>query len=368
MTHARISASHQKIMKPPARAVLLSVVGACSAAPLHVRIDQQWYDLSRWRAAHPSGAHWITGFAGRDATEVFHAFHSDSARKLVSRLPRAAEFPAPPSLPPSSALATDFRSLRAELVNDGWFERDWQREAANLAPCLALFVAGTAVARASPLLATVCLGLGSTAAGWLGHDFIHGRGRFCSALRGFGALFNGHSAHWWSAKHNLHHALTNVVGFDEDIMSDPFFFLWAPDPERDSRWRPVQHLYAPLVFSSLFALWRVNSLRTLHNLRLHASPEAALIALNYAWMAACLPLSVAIGHVLLAGFFTATIVTASHQSEELIVGEPPDDWVELQMRTTRDAVTSNPFSEWLWGGMQYQSRAQRHAHAHAVPR
>ncbi len=25
-----------------------------------------------------------------------------------------------------------------------------------------------------------------------------------------------------------------------------------------------------------------------------------------------------------------------------------------QYRSTRDAVCSNPFSEWLWGGMQYQ--------------
>ena len=25
-----------------------------------------------------------------------------------------------------------------------------------------------------------------------------------------------------------------------------------------------------------------------------------------------------------------------------------------QIESTRDAVTSNPFSEWLWGGMQYQ--------------
>lgn len=25
-----------------------------------------------------------------------------------------------------------------------------------------------------------------------------------------------------------------------------------------------------------------------------------------------------------------------------------------QFRSTRDAVCSNPFSEWLWGGMQYQ--------------
>jgi len=30
------------------------------------------------------------------------------------------------------------------------------------------------------------------------------------------------------------------------------------------------------------------------------------------------------------------------------------DWVDAQFRSTRDAKMSNPFSEWLWGGMQYQ--------------
>jgi len=30
------------------------------------------------------------------------------------------------------------------------------------------------------------------------------------------------------------------------------------------------------------------------------------------------------------------------------------DWVDAQFRSTRDAKMSNPFSEWRWGGMQYQ--------------
>jgi len=30
-------------------------------------------------------------------------------------------------------------------------------------------------------------------------------------MRGFGELGGGMSATWWSDKHNMHHALTNVV-------------------------------------------------------------------------------------------------------------------------------------------------------------
>ena len=41
------------------------------------------------------------------------------------------------------------------------------------------------------------------------------------------------------------------------------------------------------------------------------------------------------------------------QAEELY-HEQQHDWVAAQISSTRDVVTGNPFSEWLWGGMQYQ--------------
>ena len=37
---------------------------------LHIRIDDEWYDLTNWRAAHPAGAHWIDAYKNSDATEV----------------------------------------------------------------------------------------------------------------------------------------------------------------------------------------------------------------------------------------------------------------------------------------------------------
>jgi hypothetical protein len=33
---------------------------------------------------------------------------------------------------------------------------------------------------------------------------------------------------------------------------------------------------------------------------------------------------------------------------------PNPNQVAAQLRSTRDARTSTPFTEWLWGGMQYQ--------------
>lgn len=50
---------------------------------------------------------------------------------------------------------------------------------------------------------------------------------------------------------------------------------------------------------------------------------------------------------------SSLIVTPTHQSEEFFKDYVPD-WVLAQFLSTRNAVTTNPFSEWLWGGMQYQ--------------
>ena len=150
---------------------------------LNVRIDDTWYDLSRWRAAHPSGPHWIDGFDGCDATEVMYAFHSDEAMAMLERLPRSREPPTELRVPPATPLMLAFRRLRAQLIADGWYERVWWREAATLAPCLLLYGVGTALARRASLLATVLLALGSTSAGWIAHDYVHGRGRWCCRRR-----------------------------------------------------------------------------------------------------------------------------------------------------------------------------------------
>lgn len=164
-----------------------------SRSPLLIRYNDDWYDLSSWRVAHPAGTHWIDGFRDRDATEVIDAFHSDEGQQMARRMPRAK---APPGVNPPdvTSLTRSFRELRERLLADGWWKRDTRQEIQAIAPCLALIAAGTAMARTLPLLATIALALGSTAAGWLGHDYIHGRGRLCNWLRGFGGLVNGHSS------------------------------------------------------------------------------------------------------------------------------------------------------------------------------
>jgi len=327
---------------------------------LDVRIHGEWYDLSGWRKAHPAGEHWIDWYDGRDATEVMDGFHSDKARKMYQRLPKTKTETAQmleAMAPPDSSTQLNFRALREELENEGWWERNYLHEATLIGIWASLVVSAGWTAGSAPPLATILLGLSMTAAGWLGHDYIHGVDEFSSKLRNFAAVAAGLAPTWWSDKHNKHHALTNEMGVDEDIATDPFLYTWVPDPAEDSPLRKIQHLYFFVPFSALFALWRVDSVSVTVNAveekRPGAKSELFSLMAHYAVLLTVFPLQVWVPAVFLSGLLSAIIVTPTHQNEELFE-EYQSDFVTAQFESTRNAITTNPFSEWIWGGMQYQ--------------
>jgi len=147
------------------------------------------------------------------------------------------------------------------------------------------------------------------------------------------------------------------MGVDEDIATDPFLFQWAPSPENDSPLRKIQHYIFWIPFSFLFALWRVDSVKVTVDAvaknRPGAKAELYALMAHYFVLLTVFPLTVIVPAVLLSGLMSALIVTPTHQSEELFE-EYQNDWVTAQFKSTRNAIMSNPFSEWLWGGMQYQ--------------
>lgn len=149
----------------------------------------------------------------------------------------------------------------------------------------------------------------------------------------------------------------NEMGVDEDIATDPFLFQWAPDPEHDSPLRKIQHLIFFVPFSFLFALWRVDSMKVavdgVEKKRPDAKSELYSLLAHYIFLFNVFPVSVWVPSVFMSGLVSALIVTPTHQSEELFEDYQPD-WVTAQFQSTRNAVTTNPFSEWIWGGMQYQ--------------
>jgi len=375
--------------------------GSCAPVPcasdgcpvgLHVRLEDEWFDLTGWRAAHPAGGLWLDYFDKRDATEVMHAFHSDKARLMFQRLPKS---------PPAAALALEaqaapvtpvmraFRELRIQLEKDGWWKRDVKHEVTLLVLWAFTYGLGLGLVRSvsAPLryAGTATLAVANTQTGWIAHDYIHGVDAWSRRLRLMGPLFGGMAPLWWSDKHNKHHALTNEVGVDEDIATDPFLFVFPPAPASDNKWRKWQHYTVGLPFSALFAIWRFDSIKTIYQelfgggkpgfaqnddvakqtakqkgvsakkpkARASARAEGACLAVHWAGVFALVPKHIIPQYILLSGLLTAIIVTATHQSEEMFENFNAD-FVDNQFRTTRDATTRTRFTQWLWGGMQYQ--------------
>jgi fatty acid desaturase len=252
---------------------------------------------------------------------------------------------------PVSKVTAAFRELRAQLEKEGYFERNWFWDAFYVLSIFFLCGLGTALAKSHPIIAIVLIGLGMQQAGWIGHDYVHGRGRASYVLgRVIGGLFNGFSATWWSNKHNTHHVHTNQMGVDADIANDPILHLWIPDPSKEFPFRKYQHLYYHFVYSFLYASWRLQSFQWSWERKYKL--ELFLMLVDYIWLL-MLPLEVSIGSILFGGLLVAEIVTATHQSEEILPGIS-FNFIEDQFATTRDVKLENAFFNWLWGGMQYQ--------------
>lgn len=145
---------------------------------------------------------------------MMDGFHSDKGREMYKRLPKSKEAAVQAleqTVEPDSSTQLAFRKLRAELEQEGWWERDMAHEVKLLGIWGSLVVAAAATAGSIPLVSTFLLGLSMTAAGWLGHDMIHGVDKFANRLRNFAGFAAGLHPTWWSDKHNKHHALSKSL-------------------------------------------------------------------------------------------------------------------------------------------------------------
>ena len=326
--------------------------------PVRLKIDDVWYDARGWAKAHPGGERWIHFFDGRDATDAFYALHSygpngaDLALRRLKKLPKC-DPPADTSKLPTDRqyeISMGFREFRKKLEADGFFKRNAVKEIWALSQVVALYGVGTAVAYSHPIIATVLLALGAVQAGWLGHDYVHGRGKLCDSMRYMPTLLNGHSVEWWTQKHSMHHTFTNEEDMDGDVMMEPFFYLRHPkDSGRpDSPMRKWQHIYGYPLLSIMYWLWRSHSVKVAFKEK--RWKEIILMGLNYVWLATCMPWQVALGSVTLGGFIVGSLVSATHQSEEIMDASNAGEYVDGQFRSTRDAETVfGPLETWIWG-------------------
>ena len=322
---------------------------------LYLFINGQWYDLTQWQNQHPGGAEILQHLNGKDATDAFYSLHSDDAIKRLSRLKPCSSVQQLSMLPTieSTELTLSFRRLRTKLVNDGFFKRSipWELFYHFSVYFLCFLGIFCHFYWGSNLLAILAIGFGMQQAGWIGHDYAHGRGTWmrwlCQTMTG---SINAFSSRWWSHKHNTHHVYTNNIGIDTDVANDPVFHLFFPSKDKDVWFRAYQHWYFIPVYSFLYLSWRWQSIQ--HSYHTLNYLELGFMLINYTWLY-MIGWQVALGSILLGGLLVACIVTATHQSEEMLTG-PSIPFVETQFLTTCDARCDNFFMEWLWGGMQYQ--------------
>jgi len=318
--------------------------------PPLIKIDKKWIKLDAWSVHHPGGVEPLKRFYGQDATDPFYAIHSEEALKKVNAFPSATPVSGCQDAP-KDTVVENFRKLRAQLKDDGWFKRNLLMDTLVVGHVIALGALATYLAPTYPVIACIVLALCMTQAGWAGHDYAHGRGSV-SFYTGttVGAFFNGFSCGWWSRKHNTHHVHTNQFGIDDDISNEPVLFLKAPEPEQDNSIRQYQHYYYHIAYAFLFFSWRMQSFQFEWAKRNY--PVLAVMSLGYIWLLS-FGLKIALGSLLIAGWIVAEVVTASHQSEEML-HEISHEFIRTQFNTTRDVVISNPFMSWIWGGMQHQ--------------
>lgn len=326
---------------------------------LRLKIDNKWYDLTQWQKVHPGGAQILQYLNGEDATDAFYSLHSKEAVERLNRLPSVVSTP---ELENDHTRVLDkdivlFREFRKQLEEQGWFNRDVKWELFYLLSVYTLASLGTYLGvTGHPILAILCIGVCMQQAGWIGHDYTHGRGGYCYYMaKLMSGLINGFSPSWWSNKHNTHHVYTNYLGIDTDIANDPMFHLFFPNADNDVKMRRLQHIYFYPAAAFLYVSWRIQSVQYAWAHRNYK--ELMMMSLSYIWLS-FLPLSVTIFSILLGGGLVGVIVTATHQSEEMYTPEKQAggqyNFVRCQFNTTRDALCGDFISEYLWGGMQYQ--------------
>eukprot|EP01147_Barroeca_monosierra_P005948 gene5948-9102_t len=317
---------------------------------MKVAIDNEWYDLTKWAPYHPGGQRILERFDGHNATEHFYSLHSE---KAVRQLKRMSPIDAKEPVPEESAIDRAFRELRSQLKRDGWWERQFFWEYALIISLFAMIIGGTILAYSHPFIAVLLISLGMQQAGWLGHDFVHGRDvpLHDQLVRIVAGWINGFNRQWWSDKHNTHHVLTNHAQHDPDLNMQPLLYYWAPVRALDHHLRKYQHRYFLVLYTFLFISWRTESLKcTIKNRDWKTFLFSQLP--GYIWLA-LLPWQVSVASLLLSGLFVALVVTLSHESEDVIT-DRVSSFVENQFLCTRNIVCPDWISEYLFGGMQYQ--------------
>lgn len=359
-----------------------------------IAIRGRVYDVTRFAAQHPGGDIILTA-AGRDATDVFSAFHaSTNSWKL---LPPLLIGTIDEALGPSDVLKVDrsfladIVQMRTDLQSLNAFNSSKVYYTAKVFSNVAILLLSVAILLAAPhswptvITAAVLLALFWQQCGWLAHDFLHHQvflNRIYNNMFGIlvGNIFQGFSVSWWKNKHNHHHAVPNVTdspgGGDPDILTMPLLW-WSEKLIEGENLDQLPHFllrnqaifYWPILCMARLS-WLIQSIlhQTLPRNPFVTGPsmyalEVTSLAVHhilYLLLISCIPspwkrLVFVVLSQALGGLFIGVVFTVGHNAMEVLTPEETKatHFVSLQVRTTRN-VSPSLFNDWFTGGLNYQ--------------
>ena len=342
-------------------------------SPAVMHIDGVAYDVAAWAKKHPGGDVMLR-FLGRDATAVFVAFHTRRARKALRAFEAkgaAAEGAAPPPDPVEQA----FLALRAQAEAAGAFVARHGYFAARGLVSVGLIAACVAALLWAPALwpvAALALGLAWQQAGWLSHDVLH-HSVFADRRHGdrwgaaFGGIVLGFSGDWWRRKHNVHHALPNVLGEDPDIDVLPLLAFHERDVARAGPLGRFAVRIQAWTVLPILALARVNWAAQGLLWALFARGvkkrawEITSIAIHYAWSAALLSLLPTWGARVLfyavaqlaSGLMIGSVFLVGHNARPMVPRAAAPGFHALQVMGTQN-IRAHWSYRWFFGGLERQ--------------
>ncbi|KAG1056551.1 hypothetical protein G6F46_002069 [Rhizopus delemar] len=361
-------------------------------------IDQKVYDISEFVEDHPGGAQVLLTHVGKDASDVFHAMHPESAYEILNNYFVGDIQDMPVKETASAQFALEMRQLRDQLKKEGYFHSSKLYYAYKVMSTLALCAVGLSLLYAyghtstlAVIASAIIVGIFWQQCGWLAHDFGHHQ---CFEDRSWndvlvvflGNFCQGFSLSWWKNKHNTHHASTNVHGHDPDIDTAPIL-LWDEyasaayyssldeEPTMISRFLaesvlPYQTRYYFFVLGFARLSWAIQSL--LYSFKQGAINKSRQLNLferfclvshwtlfTFCAVAWCSNIYDTILFFLVSqattGYTLALVFALNHSGMPVITEEKAEsmEFFEIQVITGRD-VTLSPLGDWFMGGLNYQ--------------
>jgi acyl-CoA 6-desaturase (Delta-6 desaturase) len=370
-----------------------------------IRIEGVTYDITNFK--HPGGN--IIQYAKNspDATEIFREFHHRSAKatKLLRSLPVYKDSDGDDGdariershmlTERQQEMTTDYREMRANLVNQGCFEPDYIHVYFRLLELAFYFGLGTWFASYNIYASILSFIAFKTRCGWVQHECGHlsftGIRPIDRAIQTFTMGFGGGvSSSVWNSMHQKHHATPQKIKHDIDLDTTPFvaFFNRAFEENTNgkaaarfmNRWwmRMQAWTFLPVVNGILVHLFWTYYLHPKKVITRLSSVKTKTAIVETAFEAVCMSAS----HIVLpyifytgdatgdAGFlwcYFLLMVTnfwnfiylfghfsLSHTFTDVVPEDKHLLWFEYALDHTVNISTKSPLVTWIMGYLNFQ--------------